>query len=148
MIEVKPQIFLKKIFSHPAEKIFNAFSKAEYVKQWFGPNKVKVKSAKIEFKEGANYGIVLEKSNGEEFQIVGTYLSIRPFQSIEFSFRYKDYPNPPFEESIVRIDFKPQNPKTTIVELTQRFNTEPTDISQRTNAWIEMMDKIAFMSQK
>ncbi|SES94309.1 SRPBCC family protein [Thalassotalea agarivorans] len=97
MFELKQSITIDA----PIEKVFNAFTSAEALKQWFAPGDAFVAEASCDFVVGGQYRIVMRgKETGEDYIVAGHYQVIEENSRIIFTWKW---------------DF---SPRTTLVEFT------------------------------
>ncbi len=74
----------------PLEHIWNAWSNAESVKKWWGPQGFTAPVAKMEFKEGGVSLVCMRSPEGYEIYNTWTYTKILPMYGIEFIQHFAD----------------------------------------------------------
>ena len=72
------ELSMTRIIRAPKDVVFNAWTKPEYLKQWWGPGKVFCPEAHIELKIGGQYRIANQLENGDVIWISGTFSEIDP----------------------------------------------------------------------
>ncbi|PWT74825.1 MAG: activator of HSP90 ATPase [Bacteroidetes bacterium] len=84
---MEKQVKVSRIFDAPVEEVWKLWSVAEYVKQWWGPDKFTCPTAKIHFGEGETSLVSMQAPNefgGQTHYNIWTYKKIVPLESIEF----------------------------------------------------------------
>ena len=76
-----------RVFDAPIEKVWKAWSHAEYVMLWWGPDFFTSPSAKMDFREGGTSLVCMrapKNFGGQDFYSTWAYKKIVPLQSIEY----------------------------------------------------------------
>lgn len=73
-----PLIEISRIFQAPVERLWNAWSDAEMVKQWWGPESYTCPFAKIDFRVGGKNLMAMKAPDGKVTWSGGTYEEITP----------------------------------------------------------------------
>ncbi len=71
--EGKHDFFIFREFNAPAEKVFKAFSNAQYLKQWFMPGEMAFIIDQMECKTGGSFQNHHSHTNGMKFGFRGVY---------------------------------------------------------------------------
>ncbi len=69
---------LKRTIPAPIESVWDAFTKAEHIAQWWGPKGIQVHIAKHDFRIGGQWRYTMEMADGHTFVSDGTYSDIEP----------------------------------------------------------------------
>jgi uncharacterized protein YndB with AHSA1/START domain len=105
------EIAMTRVFDAPRTLVFDAFTKPELLKRWFGPRGWTLVVCEIDYKVGGAFRFVLRGPDGTEMGMRGVYREIlRPERSVHNE-SFDDYPG----ESQVTAVFTEQNGKTTLV---------------------------------
>jgi len=78
---------ITRVFDAPIEKVWKAWSKAEYVMLWWGPDFFTSPSAKMDFREGGTSLVCMrapKQFGGQDIYSTWKYKKIVPLQSIEY----------------------------------------------------------------
>ena len=103
-IEQNREITLTRVFNAPASVLFEAYSKPEHIKRWFGPVGYPVTTAKIDFRVGGSFWFQMTGPTGElNTPFGGTYLEIVPDRLIRYDNGFLEPPGG--ERMIVTITF-------------------------------------------
>jgi uncharacterized protein YndB with AHSA1/START domain len=106
------EIVLTRVFDAPRHLVFDAFTKPELLKRWFGPRGWSLPVCEVDFKVGGKWRFVLRGPDGTEMGMRGTYLEITPPERTVHLESFDDYPG----ESIVTIVFVEHAGKTTMID--------------------------------
>jgi uncharacterized protein YndB with AHSA1/START domain len=70
-------------------RIFAAWSSADMVKTWFAPGAMHVAEAQVDFRVGGTYRIVMERPDGQQHIVGGTYRAIEPDEHLAFTWSWE-----------------------------------------------------------
>ncbi len=104
------EIVMTRVFDAPRNLVFDAFSKPELLKRWFGPRGWSLVVCEVDFKVGGKWRFVLRGPDGREMGMRGVHREIAPPERTVHLEMFDDYPG----ESIVTAVFVEQNGKTTM----------------------------------
>jgi uncharacterized protein YndB with AHSA1/START domain len=90
--------------------VFEAFSKPELLKRWFGPRGWTLVTCEVDFRVGGGFRFVLRGPDGQEMGMRGVYKEIAPPERSVHMESYDDYPG----ESQVTGVLVEQGGKTTL----------------------------------
>jgi uncharacterized protein YndB with AHSA1/START domain len=122
------EILLTRVFDAPRELVFDAFSKPELMKRWFGPHGWHLVVCEIDLRVGGGFRFILRGPDGKDMGMRGVYKEIaRPERSVHLE-SYDDYPG----ESQVTAVFTEANGKTTLNATVQYPSKEVRDIVLQT----------------
>jgi uncharacterized protein YndB with AHSA1/START domain len=104
------EIVLTRIFDAPRRLVFDAFTKPELLKRWFGPHGWSLVVCEVDLKVGGGFRFVLRGPDGKDMGMRGVYREIvAPERSVHME-SFDDYPG----ESQVTAVFVEQGGKTTL----------------------------------
>lgn len=83
------ELTLNKRCKAPVERVFAAWSTAEQLQRWFGPGDLTVPQAEVDFRVGGGYRVVMQRHDGGQHIIAGTYHEIVPNERLRFSWRWE-----------------------------------------------------------
>ena len=104
------EIVLTRVFDAPRKLVFEAFTKPELLKQWFGPRGWSLVVCEVDLKVGGGFRFVLRGPDGKQMGMSGVYREIVPPERSVHMESYDDYPG----ESRVTSVFVEQAGKTTL----------------------------------
>jgi uncharacterized protein YndB with AHSA1/START domain len=93
------QIVLTRIFDAPRVVVFEAWTKAEHVSQWWDPSGVPLSICEIDLRPNGAFRWV-NSAHGMDHSFTGTYSEITPPERLVFTTRM-----PAFSESVTTIVF-------------------------------------------
>jgi len=82
---------MKRTFPASRAKVFEAWTRAEMMKQWFCPGAdMTVPVAEVDAREGGSYCIVMKNKDGETYSPSGTYEKVLPNEKLVFTWKWAD----------------------------------------------------------
>jgi len=136
------EIALTRVFDAPRELVFDAFSKPELLKRWFGPRGWSLVVCDVDLRVGGGFRFVMRGPDGKEMGMRGRYLEIaRPERSVHME-SFDDYPG----EAQVTAVFTEHEGKTTMTATVRYPSREVRDIviqSGMEHGAAESYDKLA-----
>src|SRR5690349_8729137 len=118
------EIVMTRVFDAPRRLVFDAFSKPELLKRWFGPRGWSLVVCEVDLKVGGGFRFVLRGPDGKEMGMRGRYLEIVPPERSVHMESFDDYPG----ESRVTAVFVEQGGKTTLTATVLYPSKEVRDI--------------------
>ncbi len=104
------EIAMTRVFDSPRQLVFDAFSKPEILKRWFGPHGWSLVVCEIDLRVGGGFRFVLRGPDGKDLGMRGTYVEINvPERSVHME-SFDDFPG----ESQVTSVFTESGGKTTL----------------------------------
>jgi uncharacterized protein YndB with AHSA1/START domain len=110
------ELTITRVFDAPARLLFEAYSKPEHIKRWFGPVGWPVTKAEMDFRVGGEFHFAMTGPDGELGPpFGGTYREIVPGKRIVYDNGFEDPPMPEMSgRMIVTVTFDEQAGKTTL----------------------------------
>jgi uncharacterized protein YndB with AHSA1/START domain len=136
------EIVLTRVFDAPRSLVFEAFSKPELLKRWFGPRGWSLEVCEVDLKVGGGFRFVLRSPDGKKLGMRGVYREIVPPERSVHMESFDDYPG----ESQVTAVFVEQGGKTTLTATVLYPSREVRDIviqSGMEHGAAESYDKLA-----
>ena len=131
---------LKRVLPAASDVVFRAFSDANELAGWWGPNGFTVPSLEFEPRVGANYRIEMQPPEGDRFYLTGEFREVDPPARLAYTFVWEE-PDPDDVETQVELRFRDLG-ESTEVALTQRpFRTEARRALHR-DGWTDSLDKL------
>jgi uncharacterized protein YndB with AHSA1/START domain len=104
------EIVMTRVFDAPRQMVFDAFSKPELLKRWFGPRGWSLAVCEVDLRVGGTFRFVLRGPDGHEMGMRGVYREITPPERSVHMESFDDYPG----ESEVTMVLVEQAGKTTM----------------------------------
>lgn len=132
---------LTRVLACPREQVFEFFTDAQLLSQWWGPAGFNIPNIEFAPSVGATYRIEMQPPSGDTFELVGTFKGVEPPALLAFSFEWR--PSDPDDiETVAQLSFEQINDSTE-VRLTHRpFRNEARRALHR-DGWSESFDKLA-----
>ena len=105
------EIVLTRVFDAPRRLVWDAFSRPELLKRWFGPHGFTMPVCEVDHRVGGKYRFVLRKPDGKEMGMFGRYLELQPPDRSVHEESFDDFPGPP---AVVTTLFVEKGGKTTM----------------------------------
>ncbi len=137
------EIVLTRVFDAPRRMVFDAFSKPELLKRWFGPRGWSLVVCEVDLRVGGGFRFVLRSPDGKEMGMRGVYREITPPERSVHIESFDDYPG---SDSQVTATFIEQGGKTTMTATVLYPSKEVRDIvikSGMEHGAAESYDKLA-----
>src|SRR5712671_3757834 len=104
------EIVLTRVFDAPRHLVFDAFSKPELLKRWFGPRGWSLVVCEVDLRVGGGFRFVMRGPDGKDMGMRGVYRELVPPERSVHMESFDDYPG----ESQVTAVFIEQEGKTTL----------------------------------
>jgi uncharacterized protein YndB with AHSA1/START domain len=99
---------IKKVFNAPVHLVWNAWTAADQIVQWWAPQGMKIQVVEHNFTVGGKWKFSMPMPNGGDFVSEGTYLEIIEHQKIVTSADFK-----PMTENVeLHVSFEADGDKT------------------------------------
>lgn len=141
------EIVLTRVFDASRRMVFEAFSRPDLLKRWFGPRGWSLDVCDVDFRVGGGFRFVLRGPDGSQMGMRGTYREIvAPERTVHVE-SFDDYPG----ESLVTAVMTEQDGKTTLVATVLYPSREVRDIvlkSGMEHGAAESYDKLGELLQE
>jgi uncharacterized protein YndB with AHSA1/START domain len=104
------EIVMTRVFDAPRSQVFDAFTKPELLKRWFGPRGWSLPVCEVDLKVGGTFRFVLRGPEGTDMGMRGVYREIVPPERSVHAESFDDYPG----ESLVTAVWVEQGGKSTL----------------------------------
>ena len=104
------EVVLTRVFDAPRRLVFDAFTKPELLKRWFGPRGWSLVVCEVDLRVGGAFRFVLRGPDGREMGMRGVYREIVPPERSVHMESFDDFPG----ESQVTTVLVEQGGKTTL----------------------------------
>jgi uncharacterized protein YndB with AHSA1/START domain len=103
------EIVLTRVFDAPRNMVFDALTKPELLKRWYGPRGWTLVVCEVDLKVGGSWRFVLRGPDGTDMGMRGVYREIAPPDRLVSTEAYDDYPG----ESLATVVLVESGGKTT-----------------------------------
>src|SRR5437868_3598839 len=104
------EVVMTRVFDAPRRLVFDAFTRPELLKRWFGPRGWSLAVCEVDLKVGGTFRFVLRGPGGAEMGMRGVYRELAPPERSVHTESFDDYPG----ESQVTAVLVEQGGKTTL----------------------------------
>jgi uncharacterized protein YndB with AHSA1/START domain len=92
-VETKPSLTVERTYRVPPQRVWQAWTQAEALKQWFAPNDAfKVEVIEADVRVGGRYRIKMNAPDGEVHDVSGVYREVVPNERLVFTWAWRTTP--------------------------------------------------------
>ena len=113
------EVKMVRVFDAPRAMVFDAFTRCELLKRWFGPRGFSLAICEGDFKVGGTWRFVLRGPDGAEMGMRGVIREMVRPERLVHAESFDDYPG----ESLVTTQFIEEAGKTTVT-ITVRYESK------------------------
>lgn len=110
------EIVMTREFAAPRRLVFDAFTRPEHIRKWWGPRFLTMSVCEVDLRVGGAWHFVQRGPDGQEFGFRGVYLEIAPPERLVHTFIYEPMPE---HDAVVTVLFQEKNLRTTLTETTR-----------------------------
>lgn len=120
------EIILRRVLAAPAALVFEAFTKPEHIRNWWGCGSLAMSECQLDFRLGGSWRFVLRTEDGEEHPFTGVFQEIVPGKRIVQTFIYdvdgiRDFP------AVETITFEERDGRTILTNTVAHGSQEARD---------------------
>jgi len=113
------EVVMTRVFDAPRRLVFDALTKPELLRRWFGPRGWSLVVCEADLKVGGAWRWVLRGPDGRDMGMRGVYQEITPTERLVSTESFDDYPG----ESLNTLILSEENGKTTFT-ITVRYASQ------------------------
>jgi uncharacterized protein YndB with AHSA1/START domain len=132
---------ITRLIRAPRERVFELFSNAGLLAQWWGPAGFSIPSIDFTPSVGASYRIEMQPPEGDAFHLIGAFREIDAPSGLSFSFEWQP-PDPDDVVTVAQLSFAVIDDSTEVHLNQQPFKTEARRTLHR-DGWNESFDRLA-----
>ncbi len=118
-------LVIKRQFDATREKVFEAWTDPQALKQWFAPSdEYKTPVAETEPKIGGRYRIEMVDAAGKSHCVVGRYTEVKPPERLVFTWQWEKDEVGTGDNSIVTVELRDLGGRTELTLTHERFLTK------------------------
>ena len=120
------EIAMRRVFNAPRGRVFDAWTRPEQVRRWYGCGALTLIVCEIDLRVGGSYCYVLRGPDGVNHGLEGTYREIVASERLVYTERYvtQNFEN---NEALVTVTFTERHGKTTLKSLSVYLSREDRD---------------------
>lgn len=131
---------IRRVVPASRSDVFSAFSAADELAKWWGPEGFSVSSLEFSPRVGGRYRIEMQPPEGDSFYLTGEFREVDPPARLAFTFVYEE-PDPDDVENLVELSFRDLGESTEITFTQGPFKTEPR-LELHRSGWTDSFDKL------
>jgi uncharacterized protein YndB with AHSA1/START domain len=136
----EPTLEMKRVVPAAPPVVFAAFSDADKLAKWWGPEGFTVPSLEFDPHVGAIYRIEMQPSHGDPFYLTGEFREVDPPVRLAFTFVYED-PDPDDVDTLVELSFRDRGESTEVVYTQGPFKTAARRALHR-DGWTDSFNRL------
>jgi len=118
------EIVMTREFDAPRRLIFEAFTRPEHLRRWWGPRYLTLTVCEVDLRPGGAWRFVQRTPDGQEFGFRGVYQEIVPPVRLAYTFIFEPMPE---HDAVVTVVLEERNGKTTLTETTRHKTRDGRD---------------------
>ena len=131
---------IKRVLPAGRADVFGAFSAAEELSQWWGPEGFSVPSLQFNPRVGDRYRIEMQPPEGDPFYLTGEFREVDPPARLAFTFVYED-PDPDDVENLVELSVRDLGDSTEVTFSQEPFKTEAR-LDLHRSGWTDTFERL------
>ena len=136
-----PAVRVERVVAASPDLVFEAWTRPEVLKLWWGPRGVTAVAAEMDVRPGGRYAVTMQPDAGQPFVLSGEYREVVPSRRLVKTWEYHGDTVTDPVESIVTVEFIGEGASTRLI-LTQEFLEEPRDREGRDRGWRSSLDRL------
>jgi uncharacterized protein YndB with AHSA1/START domain len=143
------EVRMTRVFDAPRRLVFEAWTRPEHVKNWWGRRGSTLSVCEIDVRPGGAWRYVIREADGQEHPFHGVYHEVDAPRRLVHTFIY-DVPPYNEVEAVSTVTFDEHDGKTTLTEVTRYPTTEARDghLPGMEEAAAETLDRLDEVLQK
>jgi uncharacterized protein YndB with AHSA1/START domain len=117
------EIVMTRVFDAPRQLVYEAFTKPELLKRWFGPHGWSLSVCEVDLRVGGAYRFVLQGPGGQSMGMSGVYRELAPPDRSVHTEKFDEYPG----EAVVTTVLTEASGKTTLTATVYHESTQIRD---------------------
>jgi uncharacterized protein YndB with AHSA1/START domain len=113
---------ITRTFPASRERIFDAFTKPELLKQWWGPAGFTLPGAEVDLRVGGRYRFTMQPPQGDAMYLSGTFKEITRPQRLVYTWAWEQAPVE--MSTTITLEFNEAEGDTEVVLTQEPFTTE------------------------
>jgi len=128
---------MSRIFDHPVEDVFKAWTDSELLKNWFCNNG----EAEFNIVEGGEFHVFIQCESNGTAELKGEYLEIVKNKKLVFTWVWQNEPLSHAGNTVVTVEFTDLDGKTEVKLLHEGFSSEEFS-SRHAEGWNEALKRL------
>lgn len=133
------RLVLKRHFKAPPTRLWQAWTDAQQLSRWFGPDPMRQANVSADVRVGGGFSIVMESGDGEQHCVGGTYLEVKPPHRLVFTWAWQSTPQ---RQSLVTVELSAADGGT-LLALTHEQLADRAASDSHASGWQSSLVKLA-----
>ncbi|HEY5426446.1 MAG TPA: SRPBCC domain-containing protein [Candidatus Tumulicola sp.] len=134
-------LVLRRTYAVPRQRVFDAWTQPELAIKFLGTGDITVSEVRMDVRTGGTYTIAMLQPNGERWNVVGTYLDVRPPERLSMTWRWEEDKPEDEHDTLLTLEFNEVDGGTELVLTHEHFATaDSRDGHQR--GWTAIMERL------
>ena len=135
-------LVIERVFEAPRTVVFEAWTRAEHLVNWFGPKEFTLPFCEIDFRVGGSYRFCMRSPEDEGHWVWGEYREIVEPERIVFTWNREHPDGEIWSSTIVEVGFAEHNDRTAFTLHQSTFETVPYR-DEHGFGWGQALDRLA-----
>jgi uncharacterized protein YndB with AHSA1/START domain len=135
-------LVVRRTIRAPVARVFEAWTRPEQLRRWWGPGPVTCESAEVDLRVGGGYRIGNLLPDGTVVWISGEFEVVEPPHRLVYTWHIESSAPRAAERSRVTVRFEPREGGTEVVVVHERIDTEETRADHE-KGWNGCLEKLA-----
>jgi uncharacterized protein YndB with AHSA1/START domain len=109
------EVLMTRVFDAPRKLVFDALTKPELLKRWFGPRGWTLTECEVDLRDGGAWRFLSHGPEGRAMGMRGVYREIVPSERLQYTESFDDFAQ--FGDAIVTATLEERDGKTTLTNL-------------------------------
>ena len=109
------EVLMTRVFDAPRSLVFDALTKPELLKRWFGPHGWTLTECEVDLRVGGAWRFLSHGPEGRAMGMRGVYREIVPSERLQYTESFDDFAQ--FGDAIVTATLEERDGKTTLTNL-------------------------------
>ena len=110
-----PELVLERVFAHPVEAVFEAWTDQNAMRQWIGPTGFQAPGAEFDPRVGGEYVVPMISPEGNTHTARGVVQELVPNKRLRFSWAWDQEDGSSGQQMEIELDFEPTETGTRLV---------------------------------
>lgn len=142
------ELVIRRVFDAPREVVFDAWTRAEHLVRWWGPNDFTLPFCEIDFREGGAYRFCMRSPEGEDHWVWGEYREIVEPERIAMTWNRENAAGELWSSTVVTLSFEEHSSRTAFTLHQTLFETVAYR-DQHEFGWGQCLDRLGeFVSER
>lgn len=135
----RKEVAITRVFDAPRRLVFAAWSSAEHLSRWWGPNHFTVSEGTVDFRAGGTFDLCMRGPDGVDYWMRGSFREVAPPERIVFTSIIDPKEK---QEILTTVTFAEAAGRTTLT-VRQTVPVNPMMARGQRQGWAESLERLA-----